>query len=82
MEKTTQLDELLNELNIRKTDFFRMKEKVDDTYYNLCEFGLYGDTYYKLQEIHGYLDDLEYGEYLDEDSFDEVVTFYENHYKN
>lgn len=67
---------------ISLVEFKKMQEKVDDTYYNLCELGLYGDIYYKLQELHGYLDDFVDGEYLDEDELDEIWLFYENHYKN
>ena len=63
-------------------EFKKMQEKVDDTYYNLCELGLYGDIYYKLQALHGYLDDFVDGEHLDEDELDEIWLFYENHYKN
>ena len=67
---------------ISLVEFKKMQEKVDDTYYNLCELGLYGDIYYKLQALHGYLDDFVDGEYLDEDELDEIRLFYENHYKN
>ena len=67
---------------ISLVEFKKMQEKVDDTYYNLCELGLYGDIYYKLQALHGYLDDFLEGEYLDEDELDEIRLFYENHYKN
>ena len=63
-------------------EFKKMQKKVDDTYYNLCDLGLYGDIYYKLQKLHWMLDDFVSGEYLDEDSLDEIWVFYENHYKN
>lgn len=65
---------------ISLVEFKKMQEKVDDTYYNLCELGLYGDIYYKLQALHGYLDDFVDGEYLDEDELDEIRLFYVNHY--
>jgi len=74
--------ELLEKWGISLDELQKMQEKVDDTYYNLCELGLYGDIYYKLQNLHGYLDDFMDGEHLDEDELDEIGVFYENHYKN
>lgn len=75
-------DELLKKWGISMDELQKMQKKVDDTYYNLCELGLYGDIYYKLQALHGYLDDFVDGEYLDEEELDEIWLFYENHYKN
>lgn len=58
-----------------------MQAIVDDTYYNLCRLWLYGDIYYKLQDLHWILDDLLDDEYIEEDDLDTVYTFYENYYK-
>ena len=59
-----------------------MQKIIDETYYNLCNLWLYGDIYYTLQNLHGYMDNLLDGEHLDEDELDEILCFSENHYKN
>lgn len=77
----TQLQELLDELNIKKSEFLKMQDLVDDTYYNLCRLWLYDSIYYKLQNIHWLLDDLVDWNYIEEDDFSDIICFYENNYK-
>ena len=77
----TQLEELLKELNIKKSEFLKMKDLIDDTYYNLCRFWLYDSIYYKLQNLHCLLDDLIEGDYIEQDDYSDVVCFYKNNYK-
>lgn len=82
MKKNTFRDSYLEKLGIPIKELQKMREVIDDTYYNLCNLWLYGDIYYKLQNLHGYLDYLFDDEHLDEDELDEIWTFYENNYKN
>lgn len=77
----TQLQELLDELKIKKSEFLKMQDLVDDTYYNLCRLWLYDSIYYKLQNIHSLLDDLVDWNYIEEDDFSDIICFYENNYK-
>lgn len=79
MEKYTYLTDNLKKIwiNIRKAK--KIRDLVDETYYNLCTFGLYGDTYTTLQNMHDLLNDLLDDEYIDEDWLDEIYTFMSNH---
>lgn len=75
--KNLQLEKIWISLDEMK----KMQKIVDETYYNLCDLWLYGDIYYKLQNLHGWIDDLLQDEHLDEDSLDEIWCFYENNFK-
>lgn len=72
----------IKKLGIAINELKKMQNIIDDTYYNLCSLWLYGDIYYKLQNLHWYLDDLLDGEHVDEDELDEIYCFYENNFKN
>ena len=82
MKKNSRKRLYLEKLGIPIKELIGMRKKIDDTYYNLCDLWLYGDIYYKLQNLHGHLDNLFDDEHLDEDELDEIWTFYENNYKN
>ena len=57
----------------------KLAELIDDAYYWLCTFWLYGDVYTKLQNMHWIIWDLLDDEHIDEDDLDDLYCFIENH---
>lgn len=72
----TQLQELLEELNINKSEFLKIKKAVDETYFNLCNFSLYWDAYTKLQNISSNLENLVNNEYVYEEDFQDIIFLF------
>lgn len=57
----------------------KIRNLVDETYYNLCAFGLYWDAYNQLQKVHWIINDLLDDEYIDEDDFWDLQCFITNY---
>lgn len=57
----------------------KIRETIDDVYYWLCNFWLYWDVYYKMQNIHNTIDNLIDDEYIEEDELDDLYCFIQNH---
>lgn len=69
----------LKELWLTISKIKKIRNLVDETYYNLCAFGLYWDVYYQLQKMHWIINDLLDDEYIDEDDFWDLQCFITNY---
>lgn len=82
-KKTTlYLKENLKKIWINLSTAKKMRDIIDETYYNLCALWLYWDIYYKLQTRHWIINDLLDDEYVEEDEIAEILSFYNNHFKD
>lgn len=77
--KYTHLTDNLKKIWLTLTQVKKIRETIDDVYYWLCNFWLYGDIYYNLQNIHNTIDNLIDDEYIEEDDLDDLYCFIQNH---
>jgi hypothetical protein len=77
--KYTHLTDNLKKIWLTLRQVKKIRETIDDIYYWLCNFWLYGDIYYRLQNIHNTIDNLIDDEYIEEDELDDLDCFIQNH---
>lgn len=63
-------------LSLRKLQ--KIRNTVDDVYFWLCALWLYDDAYYKLQNIHGIINDVLDNEDVDEEDIEYLNYFIQN----
>jgi hypothetical protein len=74
--------ENLKKLWLTITKAKKIRNIVDDAYYNLCVLGMYWDTYDKLQSIHWIINDLLDDEEINADDLELLHYFIENRCKD